>query len=534
MPQHLDHFPCGAPIELVPYLTVATTDDYDPAVVSEIPRTEFVALHARREIFCVSALLLATFALRLFRLEQPIVENYVGRQIPTAMVARNLDRGSGFLHPQLDTGPFPNLFVVEPPIFATSVVLVKRLTGLPIDRSGRVTSALATLLAGWGLYGLVKRREGVAVALASLGAFGSLPLTIRYGRAVQPDMLMLGLIVGGLRLIDTYESNRKPAEFAFGWTLLSLGLATKILAGWVLLPAMFLIKGDRRWLLRGLVAAAVLPALAWYVHAAGVLAHSGGSAASIDNGRVWLNVLVPSALLRADTYLTVGRFAGWRSFTPMWPLAAWGFWRLRHDRRFWWIWAIAAASALLVLAGKLHHEYYLLSVAPLVALGYGRTIASIPSRRWGILLAASLFVLSLFVTRSTWRTPTEWTPIAEAGRDIHHVVPKKSLLVATEAVLFASDRRGCRLEFSKRSVNRAAGEWSREAGVETPEALVTFYRSQGAHYVADLTIDDEPPERRAFHDWIRGNFHVLIDRPGLLLADLGRSERSSGGTDAEN
>ena len=45
-------------------------------------------------------LLLATFALRAARLDQPIVENYVGRQIPTAMVARNLDRGSGVSRPQ--------------------------------------------------------------------------------------------------------------------------------------------------------------------------------------------------------------------------------------------------------------------------------------------------------------------------------------------------------------------------------------------------------------------------------------------------
>jgi 4-amino-4-deoxy-L-arabinose transferase-like glycosyltransferase len=515
-------------------LTIATARDYDPAVVSEIPRTEFVDLDARRETLCVAALLLAMFALRLVRLEQPIVENYVGRQVPTAMVARNLDRGAGFLHPQLDTGPFPNLFVVEPPIYATSVVLVKRLTGLPIDRSGRVASALATVLAGWGLYGLVRRREGVGVALAALGAFGALPLTIRYGRAVQPDMLMLGLIVGGLRLIDSPEMDRKPAGFAFGWTLLALGLATKILAGWVLVPAMFLIRGQRRWLRRGLLAAAVLPALAWYVHAAGLVAHAGGSAASIDNGRVWLDALVPSALFRLETFLTVGRFAGWRSFTPAWPLAAWGFWTLRSDRRFWWSWTIAAALALLVLAGKLHHEYYLLSVAPLVALGYGRTIAALPSRRWGILLAASLLGLSFFVARSTWRTPREWTPIAEAGRDIRRIVPKESLLVATEAVLFASDRRGCRMEFSSRSVNRAAGEWRRGVEVETPEALVTFYGSQGARYVADLPLGDESPDRRAFHNWIRRNFHVLIDRPGLLLAEWERSETPSGGTDAEN
>src|SRR5262245_2502207 len=74
----------------------------------------------------LAAILLATFGLRLIGLGQPIVENYVGRQVPTAMVARNLERGSGFLRPQLDTAPFPNLFRIEPPTFAQGAVWIAR------------------------------------------------------------------------------------------------------------------------------------------------------------------------------------------------------------------------------------------------------------------------------------------------------------------------------------------------------------------------------------------------------------------------
>ena len=70
-------------------------------------------------------LLVAVFLLRLVHIDQPIVENYVGRQIPTAMVARNLERGSGLLHPRLDTGPFPNYFLVEPPVYEWAVVALR-------------------------------------------------------------------------------------------------------------------------------------------------------------------------------------------------------------------------------------------------------------------------------------------------------------------------------------------------------------------------------------------------------------------------
>ncbi len=67
--------------------------------------------------------LLATFAIRALQSGQPIVENYVGRQIPTAMVARNLDRGSGFLRPLARYGAFSQL-------------LRRRAADLPVGRGG--------------------------------------------------------------------------------------------------------------------------------------------------------------------------------------------------------------------------------------------------------------------------------------------------------------------------------------------------------------------------------------------------------------
>src|SRR5689334_20433953 len=92
-------------------------------------------------------LLATTFAVRAIHPGQPIVENYVGRQVPTAMVARNLERGSGFLRPELDTGPFPNLFLVEPPIYAQVVVWVRSALGFDREPAGRLVSAAATALA---------------------------------------------------------------------------------------------------------------------------------------------------------------------------------------------------------------------------------------------------------------------------------------------------------------------------------------------------------------------------------------------------
>ena len=62
-------------------------------------------------------------------IDQPIVENYVGRQVPTATVAAQLERGSGFLRPLLDTALFPNYFLVEPPVYELAAVSCEELWG---------------------------------------------------------------------------------------------------------------------------------------------------------------------------------------------------------------------------------------------------------------------------------------------------------------------------------------------------------------------------------------------------------------------
>jgi len=94
--------------------------------------------------------------------------------------------------------------------------------------------------------------------------------------------------------------------------------------------------------------------------------------------------------------------------------------------------------------------------------------------------------------------------------------------VAPEALLFASDRRGCRLEFSRGSVLRAAGEWGEALPGDGPLALVEFYRGRGASYFADVgaTVGPVQRARLALHEAIRRRYKILVDRPDVLLAAL--------------
>ncbi len=478
------------------------------------------------ESILLLGLLAGTFALRAISPDQPIVENYVGRQVPTAMVARNLERGSGFGRPQLETLPAPNLFLIEPPVYAAAVVGFRRTFQLDLDPSGRLVSALGITLGAWGLFGLARRREGRGAALLAILAFATFPVTIRYGRSFQPDALMLGTLVAGLRCWDEHvtlgSGFRSRVWLVSGVVLIATGLAVKVIAAYILWPLVTLIRPPERrvrlWLALGLL----LPALAWYIHAAVLVRAGEGSRASADNGMIWVRSMAPLALLDHRTWVEIGRFLLYRGFTPV-GLAL-GVRGLRNADRFWRVWGVSASIALAFLAAKLHHEYYGLALAPVAAVGVGRSLAVMTRRRpmQGVVAACLLVGVSLLEARSTWKTPDEWTTLPEAAQAVRDTVPAGSWVVAPEALLYAADRRGCRLEYAPSAAHRATGEWGKSLRDEGPLALVEFYRRQGARYVA---IPISPavaaePARRLVREAILRRYNVLVDWPSVLIAAL--------------
>ena len=276
----------------------------------------------------LSLTLAAIVGLRVLHADQPIVENYVGRQIPTAMVARNLDRGSGFLRPKLDTAPFPNYFLVEPPVYELVVSGLHRAAGWRLETCGRVISACATALGAWGLFGLIRRRERSRVALAAVVAFSILPVTIRYGRSFQPDALMLGAVLAGLACWDRSASGQSRYWLVPGWLLLALGFSAKVTGALVLIPLVLAVERPRSWPRVILAATTLGPVLLWYVWANHLIASGAGSRASAENRAIWSTVLGFSALGSPATMANLWRFLVIRAFTPpALTLGLWGLWR---------------------------------------------------------------------------------------------------------------------------------------------------------------------------------------------------------------
>lgn len=487
--------------------------------------------------WCLGLVLLGGALLRALHADQPIVENYVGRQTPTAMVAVNLERGSGFLHPQLDTAPFPNLFLVEPPLYQELAVGARRLSGLPLELCGRLVSALAATLAAWGIFVLMERREGWRAAIAAAAAFSMFPITIRYGRAFQPDALMIGACAAGLACWDL--AGRRPESRGWrvaGWLLLAVGVAAKATAAFVLPVAWLALAPKRGRAAAALLALTLAPIAAWYLWANHLAATSAGSRAALDNRDIWMRLIGLGALGSRETWANIGRFFVFRSFTPLGLIGAiWGLWPRREpgdERTLWRLWGALGLATMALVAAKLRHEYYWLCVAPVVAAGLGIAWNRLDARRPAIALGLSLAfaALCLALSFSTWRTPAEWVNLDEASRAAVLNAPGDDWLVAPEPLLLRANRRGCRLEFTDKAAERAAREWGPDgAAVKTPLDLVEFYRSRGAPWLADVGAAPDDAPRMALHAEIRRRYKVVVDRPEVFLAKLINEETSGHG-----
>ena len=142
-------------------------------------------------------------------------------------------------------------------------------------------------------------REGRRAALLAVTAFAVFPLTIRYGRAFQPDALALGACLRGLACWDRYREGGRRPWMVIGWCLLATGFAVKITAAFLLVPLLTVVRRPGRRLELVAACATLVPAGLWYAWAVWLLAGKTGSRASADNQSFWLEALGPVALCEA-------------------------------------------------------------------------------------------------------------------------------------------------------------------------------------------------------------------------------------------
>lgn len=484
----------------------------------------------------LAAVFVTRVVLELTHLHQPIFEGYVGRQIPTAMVARDLATGGHFLRPQLQTGPFPSYFLVEPPVYAAIVAFFQHATGIALEPCGRLVSLAGLGLTALATWNLCRNRWGPATANLAAAMLLAMPVTLRYGRAFQPDMLALGLVLTALGMEDR-ATNSISSKFRFHFLFYMLAMATKVTLAPLLVARLGLKSYENkpmnsRSMLQFTIGNTIIlaPALGWYVwQKNGESISSGGQSA--DGLAYWLKMIGPMALFSVEALKTIGPNLAWKAWTPLGlaliPTLIFQF----RTSPFLKFLSLANLCWLLLVGAKAHHAYYWLVPTPAIAISAALLLNSITNTRLRASFATLFIFTALIQARSTWHTPPEWQPLTadlQPVRDLLQQDPAHHL-IAHEAAIYAVNRPGLRWEWSPLAQKRAAWVWNASmlAG-DAPTALLDFYTSRGGRWFLALETDPDWPAGQNLLSARLRQDQVVYRKAGLILYDLKSPEPRAG------
>jgi 4-amino-4-deoxy-L-arabinose transferase-like glycosyltransferase len=446
----------------------------------------------RLPLYFVLALALA---LRCYHLTDPAWDYHNWRQTITLMVARDYSRHFDLLHPTLlwVTNGAPTYFNAEFSLQSVIAAILYRLVG-ETDAAARIV-VIAFSLAGiaW-LYQLLNRRAGSLAAFLGALFLSVLPYSLFFGRVFMPEVPAASLALGGLSVLDEWTDTRRTKHLILAATLTSLAMLQKLTVVFVGLPILYLFAHTyRRRIFRRheiyiFAAIALLPPLAWYVHAwrLGLMSHSGVMQPHLFASGLhqWLQPTFAIPLFKAVTF---------EAFSPLaLALAFMGACWPANDRITWLLrlWLIGGAGTLALMPGALPANHYYFTVllpggAGLMALALGRLT---PDRRsWGLLaiLVCITFIGALKATAPFFvpdRAPYE------IGRFLNRVAAPADLIVTETGgspnVIYYADRRGWMLD---RQYDPAVLEWFSRAGATW--YADTFVNDAAEHHDFFATLD---------------------------------------------
>jgi len=338
----------------------------------------------RNEILLLVLVFILAFALRLYRIENPIADWHSWRQADTAMVTRNFVK-EGFtpIFPKFDAlyslnWPLGDLnpnryFLAEFPLYNSLVYPFYLFFGINTIYSRLVSiffSALTTVF----LYLLVKKYSSKFTAFFSALFYAILPFSIYYGRVIMADPLHIFLTVLSLYLFTLFLEKEKPLLAVLAPLSLTLTLLTKPYALVLGLPIfiLFIQKYGSKIikkipLILFLLALSLGPFLLWRYH---LSLHPEG-----QFGTAWL---INSTKIRFTP-----AFFRWIIFERLIKIILGGAGVARFllglakpkEKKEWFFyfsWLLAISIYISYVAtGNVTHDYYQLPLLPLICIFLG-------------------------------------------------------------------------------------------------------------------------------------------------------------------
>ncbi len=187
--------------------------------------------------FWLLVILVLAFLLRLYRIDNPVLDWHAWRQADTAAVTHHyVQEGVDLLRPRYhDLSNIPSgqdnpqgWRMVELPIINGLVaVVVRALPQLDLVITSRFISILFSLGAIISLYWFIKQISNSRAAILSVAFMAFLPFSIYYSRVILPEPAVMFFSTISLSLFTSFLKQKKGLHWWLSWLALALAILLK-------------------------------------------------------------------------------------------------------------------------------------------------------------------------------------------------------------------------------------------------------------------------------------------------------------------
>lgn len=417
------------------------------------------------------------FLVRLFHITQPpleVVHNW--RQCTVVMVARNFQEvDNNILYPRLDIGgDGTGIEGMEFPLLNYTIYIVSEIAGYD-HWYGRLINLLVSSIGVWYFF-LLTRRWNDRMALYAVIIL-ECSLWFVYMRKIMPDTFSVALVLTGIYHAVRYLADEKGGLHLLFYTIFSgLGVLAKLPAA-CLLPVLlipFIHAGRIRMIFFSSASVVVIGAAAcWYFYWVPYLNETYGTGHFFMGRGLATGAREIAAgwpLLLALFYDHTLKFIGFIVF-----IAGLFYALYKRERVLMGIFALSLSALMLILvkggAAVLHHDYYMIPFAPVMALLAAYALNHIPNRWLALTLVLGIGLEGLLNQVHDFRIKDGDRPVLGLEQVMDRVVPVGKL------VAINSGRYPTPMYFAHRK------GWVLANGELANTALVEDLRSRGLEYI---------------------------------------------------
>ncbi|MDP3888741.1 MAG: glycosyltransferase family 39 protein [bacterium] len=470
------------------------------------------------EYLLLTIILVLSFVLRLYRIDNPVADWHSWRQADTSSVSRNfLKFGFDIFHPRFDDlsslpsgmeNPQGYRMVEFPAYNLIQAGIAQTFPQKSIEWWGRMVSVVFSLGSLLILYLIVKKFSGSRVGFFAAFFFGVLPYSIYFSRVILPEPMMIFSALIAIYFFTRWLEDKKFSIIFYFLSIIFaiLTLLIKPFAVFLFLPLAYLVwekwqlSSLRKPLLYLYFFLAFLPFALW---------------------RVWISQYpegIPNWtwLLNEGNIRFKGAFFRWiygerisKLILGFWGLPLLIFGLLKKTTRregyffhFWFLGAVLYFS--FVAGGNVHHDYYQILAIPaisiLLAKGADFLLTSeFFNRSLGRL---ALIVMILFMLAFSWYEVKgdfniNHPEIVRAGKAVDNLVPKMAKVIAPysgdTAFLYQTNRQG----------------WP----IVTDEISVNYLISRGATHYVSVNFDKQTKD-------LMEKYKILKQTDEFVILDL--------------